>query len=539
MTDVDSDADALAETHALSAGSHDDSGHAPEKIGRFVIDGPIGAGAMGIVFAAHDVDLGRKVALKVMRQGPTASAEEQARLIREARALARLAHPNVVGIHETGTHDGQVFIAMEYVPGPTLEAWLAAGTRGWAEVLGAFVQAGRGLAAAHAAGLVHRDFKPANVILGDDGRARILDFGLVRALGGAVELSADSVQIPRMASVLERSLTRGGAIIGTPAYMAPEQIEGLRADARTDQFGFCVALYEGLYRKRPFAGDRWFELTASVLGGQVRPPPADTAVPAWIFEVLRRGLAVDPAARWPSMNILLDTLEHGAPTISEAPRPARGGPWMVIAVAAIVALLAVVLAGLGCTPKDPATSTGESTTEDPSTTALSTSSTLSSSSDPTTSTSTSDASGDGTTAAVGCDPANCISDICDFEACVCALLPAEHEYIDCGARAYFEPPELWNLAHDCVLAAIADQASFKLTLLSKGLDSKIGKAWVGVAGDGYQLRMMAYDSYGPVAAEDRACAAVVALPDCDVDAGTICLECEGPGEFAPLCEYMF
>ena len=297
----------------------------------------LGVGGTSVVYEARAAD-GRAVALKVIRPGRSAAEPVQRRLLREARALGSLSHPNVVRLLATGEHDGQLYIAMEYVAGASLEAWLAA-ARGWREVVEMFVQVGRGLAAAHAAGLVHRDVKPANVMVGDDGRGRVVDFGLVRALAGASDLSAASV--PAHASVFDASLTKTGAVIGTPAYMAPEQIEGRRCGGRSDQFSYCVALYAAVYGRRPFAGELWHELVGNVLAGAVVAPPDDVA-PAWLFAALRRGLAVQPRERWDSMDALVDALERGLAGRPEPRDPAARRRLVVVVLAVVLAAALVV-----------------------------------------------------------------------------------------------------------------------------------------------------------------------------------------------------
>ena len=242
------------------------------RIGRYRLAQCIGRGGMGVVWSAHDDELDRTVAIKLLRPelgdlGP--------RLDKEARALARLNHPNVVSVFDVGTHEGQRFIAMEFVDGETLRTWLET-PRALPEILAAFVGAGRGLAAAHAVGLVHRDFKPDNVLVGRDGRARVLDFGLARPPSGpelqpsAIDLDAD----PRATA-----LTRDGALLGTPAYMAPEQHLGLTADARSDQFAFAVALFDAVYGQPPFRGDDLRMLSLSVVRSVVQRPAAHV-VPA-------------------------------------------------------------------------------------------------------------------------------------------------------------------------------------------------------------------------------------------------------------------
>ncbi|MBL8975191.1 MAG: serine/threonine protein kinase, partial [Myxococcales bacterium] len=217
-----------------------------EQIGRFEILGLLGAGGMGVVYTAYDPALDRKVAVKLLRERQT---EREDRAWREARALARLAHPNVVAIHAVGRHAGRLFLAMELVAGVTLDVWLARQPRDPREILAIVLQAGRGLAAAHAAGIVHRDFKPANVIVGADGRARVVDFGLARSFAGGERPPPEHTR--RVASVLDTTLTRAGGRPGTPRYMSPEQREGLPVDARSDQYAFCVVLFEALAGELP------------------------------------------------------------------------------------------------------------------------------------------------------------------------------------------------------------------------------------------------------------------------------------------------
>ncbi|HEY3353551.1 MAG TPA: serine/threonine-protein kinase, partial [Polyangia bacterium] len=272
-------------------------------VGRYIILNPIGAGGMGVVYAAYDAELDRTIALKLLRPAPAATAradEIRARLLREAQALARLQHPNVVAVHDAGTFHDEVFVAMELVDGETLTRWLRARRRTWREVIAVFVQAGTGLAAAHSAGLVHRDFKPDNVLVGKDGRARVADFGLARPASAAPEATLTA---PAPPDERPRALTRTGARLGTPAYMAPEQHRGEAADARSDQFSFCVALYEALYGERPCGDDGGVRRR-----GEPRDSPRDRRVPARLRRVVRRGLSGAPAARYPSMEALLAAL---------------------------------------------------------------------------------------------------------------------------------------------------------------------------------------------------------------------------------------
>ena len=284
-------------------------------LGRYIVAESVGAGAMGVVLAAYDPKLDRKVALKLLKlRGEDTNA--QARLEREALALAKLDHPNVVRVYDVGNHGERLFVAMEFVPGCDLRTWFAraSGLRPRAQVLAHFLAAGRGLAAAHNAGLIHRDFKPANVMLGEDGRVRVMDFGLVRALedSQAPIMTGESPAAPNIGSeskgALSWSMTVAGSLVGTPAYMSPEQLAGMPATAASDQFGFCVALYEALYGERPFAAPSLSELLATIQDQRLSPPPKRVLVPSWLRAVVLRGLRADPQARWPSMDALLDAL---------------------------------------------------------------------------------------------------------------------------------------------------------------------------------------------------------------------------------------
>jgi tetratricopeptide (TPR) repeat protein len=312
------------------------------EIGRYRILDPLGEGGMGVVYRARDLELGRDVALKFLRAAGPGGAKARARLLREAQALARLSHPNVIRVYEVGTHDGDVFVAMERVDGTSVKEWLKT-RRGWREIVALYAGAGRGLAAAHAVGLVHRDFKPSNVMVGSDGRARVLDFGLARAAG---ELPA-SEETPapgdppasdtsRSSSLLSEALTQMGALVGTPQYMAPEQFCTVACDARSDQFSFCVALYEALYGERPFAGRTYEELEENVTSGRIREPPSRAAVPPRLRRVLLRGLSVSPAKRFPSMAALLAELQRDPMALRRR----------ALALAAMVLLLAMGVGGL-------------------------------------------------------------------------------------------------------------------------------------------------------------------------------------------------
>ena len=269
------------------------------QVGRYTILGLLGAGGMGAVYAAYDAVLDRKVAVKLLHGG---GEEAQLRLLREAQAMARVDHPNVVAVHEVGrAAEGQVFVAMEFIRGSTLFDWQAQPGRSWPEVLAAYVQAGRGLAAAHAAGLVHRDFKASNAMIDEHLRVRVLDFGLVRSTttlrggggGGAAGLR----------------LTQDGEVLGTPAYMAPEQIEGGKVGPAADQFSFCASLYEALMGQLPFAGETVGAMLASIASGRIQGSPRGHKVPAWLRVVVLRGLQARAEERHASMEALLRALD--------------------------------------------------------------------------------------------------------------------------------------------------------------------------------------------------------------------------------------
>ena len=290
----------------LPAGTVIDGGYRLHRV--------LGAGAMGVVYEATDLVLSRRVAIKVVEIG---SSDRAARLWREARAMARLAHPNVVTVHEVGTDGPRGYIAMELVEGTNARAWARATRRSWQDVVEVYRQAGTGLAVAHEAGIVHRDFKPENVLIGADGRVRVADFGIAsqaRSVSGELD-----TQVER-----EDGVTLTGSTMGTPAYMAPELDGGHPADERSDQFSFCVALSEALCGRRPERED----VRRTGEGSKRADASPEVRLPAWLETVIDRGLAVDPAARYPDMRALVAALDP-------APRRRR---WMLAggAVGALV-----------------------------------------------------------------------------------------------------------------------------------------------------------------------------------------------------------
>ncbi len=286
----------------------------PLRVGRFTVIEEIGRGGMGIVYAAYDPDLDRKVAVKVLQAESESSdeaSEGKARLLREAQAMARLSHPNVATVHEVGMMGDQVFLAMEFIEGRTLKAWMAEVglTADWRATVSMFHQAGLGLSAAHRAGLIHRDFKPDNVLIDADDRAKVLDFGLARTQRAPTR-DDTSAEPDINISDLDTPLTLEGQVMGTPAYMAPEQFVGDHLDERSDQFSFCVALYEGLYGERPYQARTFVQLRLRVLQGGPPTPPDHASVPAWLLRVVMRGLSRHPAERYDSMEELLEALQR-------------------------------------------------------------------------------------------------------------------------------------------------------------------------------------------------------------------------------------
>jgi serine/threonine protein kinase/tetratricopeptide (TPR) repeat protein len=379
-------------------------------LGRYQIIDELGQGGMGVVYRAHDADLGRDVAVKLVTIGESPTDTLATRLMREAQALAQLSHPNVVAVYDVGRVDGGVFVAMELIAGESADLWLRHQPP-WREVVSVFRDAARGLAAAHRVGLVHRDFKPANLMIGADGRVRVLDFGLARAASGISSLadaaalsdeadtwhgpletsatpalataaepwtvenkrpsrpSADeaaarsespaepsprtptersSSAISPAPSLLDTPLTQTGAIIGTPPYMAPEQHLGAGCDARTDQFSFCVAFYQALYGARPFVGNNYAELSSNIIKGKIAPAPATSDVPGWVRAIVLSGLEVVPEKRWPSMDAIIEALGRD-PAVRRQRRLRIGGGAALFAVVGVAGGVTWRnLAGPGC-----------------------------------------------------------------------------------------------------------------------------------------------------------------------------------------------
>lgn len=298
--------------------------------GRYVLLERLGRGGAGLVHAAYDPELERKVAIKLLvprRTNDDASQQARARLIREARAAARLSHPNVVTVHDVGTYDpgawgmghasprdnddaAAVYIVMELVRGHDLRVWQQRERPTWRVILDTYVAAGRGLAAAHGRGLIHRDFKPTNVLIDDDGHVKVLDFGLARGIANDNDddtpSAANGESLPSATGSFDAQLTEAGAIVGTPAYMSPEQHASTAATARSDQYSFAMALFEALHGELPFAGQSHDELAQAKRRGVIAT--GRSRVPTFVTRALSRALQPEPADRFPDMNALLDAL---------------------------------------------------------------------------------------------------------------------------------------------------------------------------------------------------------------------------------------
>ncbi len=324
-------------------------------VGRYVILDRLGVGGMGIVYRAYDPDLDRRVALKLVR---AVTEETTTRMIREAQALAKVSHPNIVQVFDVGTFGETVFIALELVEGRTLWHWWKETSPTWRVLLPYLIEAGRGLAAAHAVGLVHRDFKPQNAIVGEDGRVRVLDFGLAR-VGSTPADEVEPAEEPDEEDEPESGDTtipvvRTGTplpqvvvsrITGTPFYMAPEQRKKGLLDARADQFAFGVSCWELLYGQRAFLGDNVQQYAQASNTGQFRPPPAGNDTPAWVRRVLTRTLATSPADRYPAMDDVLDAL-----SADPARRRRRIAAVGLAALATAGAITVVAMRSTGPTP---------------------------------------------------------------------------------------------------------------------------------------------------------------------------------------------
>ncbi|MBA2539002.1 MAG: protein kinase [Deltaproteobacteria bacterium] len=315
---------ALLPTRTLTVG---------DKVGRYLILTTLGTGGMGVVFAAYDPQLDRKVALKLLRAGLNYNTKDaRTRLRREAQAIAQLSHPNVVSVYDVGeTEGGDLYIAMEFVEGDTLTQWLKKYPRTSREIVDVFLQAARGLIAAHGSGLLHRDFKPDNVLVGSDSRVRVTDFGLARS----VMTPEDPKGAVGITTALNVDLTATGTVLGTPRYMAPEQLTGPDIDARADQFSFCVALYEALFGQHPLPGATSVSMLEK--GDLAFPPPDIAKVPPAVVKAVMRGLEKERAKRFPTMALLVTEL---------TPLPVRTPARYAVTVLAAIVLVGGVTAAM-------------------------------------------------------------------------------------------------------------------------------------------------------------------------------------------------
>ncbi len=327
--EFDLDGDTVASTDGSQLEGEQRHLEPGSQVGRYMILGELGRGGMGVVYKAYDPELDRRIALKLLSvKSNTRSRGDRARnrLLREAKALAQLSHPNVVSAYDVGTHEGDVFVAMELVEGLTLREWIRDRQPSIWERVQTMTAAGRGIAAAHQAGLIHRDIKSDNIIVGDDGRVRVLDFGLARAaigeekpadpLGERVDSSTARSRGPVISgeltsggSFLSDPMTHAGVIVGTPGYMAPEQYLGGQVDEQSDQYSFCVTLYEALFGRRPYVAKRYTSLRDKVLSGKIDPVATTSKIPKRFRRVILRGLFVAREDRFPSMTALLDELD--------------------------------------------------------------------------------------------------------------------------------------------------------------------------------------------------------------------------------------
>jgi tRNA A-37 threonylcarbamoyl transferase component Bud32/tetratricopeptide (TPR) repeat protein len=304
----------------------------PPLLGRYQILDPLAGGGMGLVYAAYDPELQRRVALKVVYPGGAGDPRARDRLLREARALARLDHPNVVRVHDVLSHDGQIVVVMALLEGQTLATWERAATRSWRDVVATYLQAGEGLAAAHSVDVIHRDFKPGNAIISTSGHVRVLDFGLARMSADSFEEDTLDAKSPRI-SFGSPLRTSTGTFLGTFLYASPEQLAGRAVTAASDQFSFCVAMHRAVEGVAPFEGASIEDRVANIGRNEVRIAGDGRRVPAWLRQALRRGLAADPSRRYPSMRALLDELGR--------PRGVRRWRWP-IATGALATAVAVM-----------------------------------------------------------------------------------------------------------------------------------------------------------------------------------------------------
>jgi tetratricopeptide (TPR) repeat protein/predicted Ser/Thr protein kinase len=281
-----------------------------EKVGRLLVTSLLGQGGMGVVYLAYDPELDRNLALKFIKPGRGSSVELDSRLRREGKALAKLQNPHIVGVYDIREFNNQTCIAMEYVQGQTVAEWLNGSHRPWREVVSVFIQAARGVAAAHAAGVLHRDLKPSNIMIGKDGRVRVMDFGIAQPRSvGELSSQDDTLASDRPDLDGEEVLTAPGQVLGTPAYMSPEQLLGFNGDKKSDQYSFCVTMWEALYGYNPSRDLTRGSAALKALSGARAVRRRGVRVPAWLRRVVERGMAARPEHRHESMDELLVMLQ--------------------------------------------------------------------------------------------------------------------------------------------------------------------------------------------------------------------------------------
>ena len=322
---------------------------------RFQLLEPLGIGGMGVVYTAFDTKLQRKVAVKRLRElAAVASADRRrARFLREAQLLASLSHPNVLTVHDVGGVDPELYVVMELVDGAPISRWLSETRPGWRAIIDVYLQAGRGLVAAHQLGIVHRDIKPDNILVAKSGRVLVGDFGLAGLAGNLTPAHEPSPSLAPSAAA-PGSLTQTGTVLGTPAYMSPEQHDGKPGDALSDQFSFAVSLYESLHGRRPFAGRSASEIAAATRSGQLAP--GGDGVPRAIDRVLSTALQPDPGRRYASTEDLLAALER-----AHEKRPVAAWVTGVVVLLAAGAVGARVWTHHPPTPTPPATIAAKTT----------------------------------------------------------------------------------------------------------------------------------------------------------------------------------
>jgi serine/threonine protein kinase len=322
------------------------------RVGQYALVKQLGEGGQGTVWAAYDEKLDRRVAVKLLQ--PELNQERaEARLLKEARALAKISHPNVVQVHEADEHEGGVYVVMEFIKGRTVDVWILEDDPSWETILDVYQQVAKGLTAAHEAGLVHRDVKPQNILVNEDGDAKLVDFGLVKRDPKKTQTSeATSSMEQRLRQSTASNLTEQGTVLGTPFFLAPEQLRKGEATAQSDQFSFSVAIFYGLFRQLPFEGNTPIERTVAIAEGKLREPEDFRGVPKAVYHVITKGLRPEPGNRYEGMRAMVDALKRARsgggsePAIIEAVPPKGGGVPVPIVITIVVVLVAGLAAAL-------------------------------------------------------------------------------------------------------------------------------------------------------------------------------------------------